>query len=80
MKKKLTLTLDEEIIQKGKNYATMQNLSLSNLLEKFLEVQIQKKEGSFVTKWDKVFSKLRSKTDQKLKQRRLKHLKEKHAS
>jgi len=79
MKKKLTLTLNEEIIQKGKVYATAHHLSLSNLLEQFLEVQIQNKE-LFVEKWDKVFSKLRYKTDEQLQQIRLKHIKEKHAS
>jgi hypothetical protein len=78
MKTKLTLSLEHEIIKKGKTYASRQNLSLSNLLERLLRKELQKDEVSFVEKWDSVFSKIRGKTDEELKAIRYKHIKRKH--
>ena len=80
MKTKLTLSMDEDIIKKGKIYASRERISLSVLLEKFLRKELQKDGRSFVEKWDPVFSKIRGKTDKELKAARYEHIKRKHAS
>jgi hypothetical protein len=78
MKTKLTLTLDEEIIKKGKTYAAKQHISLSNLLERFLKKELENNERSFVDKWDPIFSKIRGKSEEDLTTIRYKHIKSKH--
>lgn len=41
MNTKLTLTIEETIIMKAKNYARSKNSSLSNLIENYLKAVIQ---------------------------------------
>jgi len=38
MKKKLTLTLDDKVIESAKNYAEQESVSVSSLVENFLKV------------------------------------------
>ncbi|EKD27719.1 MAG: hypothetical protein ACD_79C00607G0006 [uncultured bacterium] len=78
MKRKLTLTIDDNLIEKSKTYAKKQQLSLSGLLENLLNHAVNKKEDLFVEKWDLIFSKIRHKTDNDLESMRYKYIKEKH--
>lgn len=47
MKKKLTLTLDDKVIENAKNYAKAESTSISSLVENYLRVitSAKKKEG-----------------------------------
>jgi hypothetical protein len=49
MDTKLTLKLDREIIEQAKIYAKKQNTSLSQLIETYLELLVDKKDESSVT-------------------------------
>lgn len=51
MKTKLTVTIDEELLPKAKQYARSQGLSLSQLIETTLQDMISKKRPSFASKW-----------------------------
>ena len=42
MKKKLTLRLDEKVIEKAKHYAEEHNTSISQLLENYLKLLVQR--------------------------------------
>ncbi|MCH7409870.1 DUF6364 family protein [Belliella sp. DSM 111904] len=46
MSTKLTLTIDKSVIEKAKDYAKNQNLSLSGLIENYLESLTSKEEKS----------------------------------
>jgi hypothetical protein len=49
MDTKLTLKLDRDIIEQAKIYAKTQNTSLSQLIETYLELLVDKKDDSAVT-------------------------------
>lgn len=46
MNKKLTLSLDENIIESAKNYAKSNNISLSKLIESYLTALTKRKRNS----------------------------------
>ncbi len=45
MKVRLTLSIDERIVERSKKYAAQKKISLSNLIEKLLEEKIDKSES-----------------------------------
>ncbi len=49
MDTKLTLKLDSDIIEQAKVYAKKQNTSLSQLIESYLELLVDKKDDGTVT-------------------------------
>ncbi len=51
MKTKLTVTIDEELLPKAKQYARAQGLSLSQLIETALRDMSTQKKPSFASKW-----------------------------
>lgn len=52
MKAKLTVTVDEELIPRAKQYASQRGLSLSELVEASLRTATEKPEGSsFSQRW-----------------------------
>lgn len=46
MDKKLTLSLDQSIIESAKNYAKLNNISLSKLIESYLATLTKRKRNS----------------------------------
>ena len=55
MKKKLTLTLEEELIRKGKVLSAKKGISLSTLLEKTIQSLTGSHTQTFSSKWNKLF-------------------------
>jgi len=51
MKTKLTITIDEELLPKAKQFARAQGLSLSQLIETALRELSAQKKPSFASKW-----------------------------
>ena len=51
MKKKLTITVDEELIPKAKKYAYSRGESLSSLVERSLREAAVKYEPTFSSRW-----------------------------
>lgn len=51
MKTKLTVTIDEELLPKAKQYARTQGRSLSQLIETALREMSAQKKPSFASKW-----------------------------
>lgn len=51
MKTKLTVTIDEDVLPKAKQYARAQGISLSQLIETALRDMSSKKRPSFASKW-----------------------------
>ena len=51
MKKKLTITIDEELLPRAKRYARARGVSLSSLIEDALRQMSEEVEGSFVDRW-----------------------------
>ena len=51
MKKKLTITVDEELIPKAKQYAYSRGESLSSLVERSLREAAVKYEPTFASRW-----------------------------
>ena len=51
MKKKLTITVDEELIPKAKKYAYSRGESLSSLVERSLREAAVKYEPTFSARW-----------------------------
>jgi len=52
MKKKLTLTIDEDLVPRAKRYARAQGVSLSSLVEEALARMTESGDGpSFVDRW-----------------------------
>lgn len=51
MKKKLTLTVDEDLIPRAKRYARSRGVSLSSLVEDALQEMTGPPEPGFVERW-----------------------------
>jgi post-segregation antitoxin (ccd killing protein) len=51
MKKKLTITVDDELIPRAKQYAKSQGVSLSALIESAMRDMVPGEEQSFSSKW-----------------------------
>ena len=51
MKKKLTITIDEDLLPRAKRYARARGVSLSSLIEDALRQMSEEVEGSFVDRW-----------------------------
>ena len=51
MKAKLTLSVEEELVQYGKRYAAQQGKSLSRVVEETLRALRQSEEPLFTDKW-----------------------------
>jgi post-segregation antitoxin (ccd killing protein) len=52
MKTKLTVTIDQDLLQRARGYARGRGLSLSSLIEEALESRVgREKPGSFVERW-----------------------------
>ena len=51
MKKKLTITIDSELIPAAKRYARSRGMSLSALIEQFLSETTHRYEESFASRW-----------------------------
>lgn len=51
MKKKLTITIDEDLIPRAKRYARRRRVSLSSLIEDALARMTDTPETSFVQRW-----------------------------
>ena len=51
MKKKLTITIDPELIPVAKRYARSRGMSLSALIEKYLAETTGREEESFASRW-----------------------------
>lgn len=51
MKTKLTITIDEEIVPKAKQYAHARGVSLSHVIEQALRALSTQEEGSFSERW-----------------------------
>ena len=51
MKKKLTITVDEELIPVAKRYARSRGISLSSLVENSLRDATVERTQSFATRW-----------------------------
>jgi len=59
MQSKLTLTVDQEVIQAAKEYAKMQERSLSNIIEEYLKSLSGIKSKSKKTKLSKLIKELK---------------------
>ncbi len=66
MKKKINLTIDEELIPPVKNYANKQGKSISQLVEELLTERLNKGKNEFVDKWLGKLN-LVEKTDERMK-------------
>ena len=55
MKKKLTITVDEELLPRAKRYARARGVSLSSIIEDALREMAQEVESSFVARWQGQF-------------------------
>ncbi len=51
MKRKLTITVDEELIPVAKRYARSRGVSLSSLIEDFLRETTAERSQSFAARW-----------------------------
>ena len=51
MKKKLTITIDSELIPFAKRYARLRGVSLSALIERYLAETTHRDEESFASRW-----------------------------
>ena len=51
MKKKLTITVDAELIPRAKRYARSRRVSLSSLIEQSLRDMTVEDEPSFTSRW-----------------------------
>ena len=51
MKKKLTITIDLELIPVAKRYARSRGMSLSALIERYLAETTHRGEASFASRW-----------------------------
>ena len=51
MKKKLTITIDSELIPVAKRYARQHGISLSALIERYLAQMTHEESQSFATRW-----------------------------
>lgn len=51
MKKKLTITIDSELIPVAKRYARHQGISLSGLIERYLAETAYDKQESIASRW-----------------------------
>lgn len=51
MKKKLTITIDSELIPLAKRYARLRGISLSALIERYLVETTHRDEDSFASRW-----------------------------
>lgn len=51
MKKKLTITVDEELIPLAKRHAGSRGVSLSSMIEQFLREITRRENPSFSSKW-----------------------------
>ena len=51
MKTKVTLTIDQELLPKAKQYARMQGVSLSELVENSLRGLTTRRQLSFSSRW-----------------------------
>ena len=51
MKRKLTITVDEELIPLAKQHARSRGVSLSSLIEKSLREATTRRSQSFATRW-----------------------------
>ena len=51
MKKKLTITIDPELITVAKRYARTRGMSLSALIEQYLAETTHRDEESFAQRW-----------------------------
>lgn len=51
MKRKVTLTLDEDLLPKAKRFARSQNMSLSELVENSLRKATDKDRRTFSLRW-----------------------------
>ena len=59
MNTKLTLTIEQEIIQQAKEYAKLKNRSLSNIIENYLKVLITNNENKKTEMSSPIVSSLR---------------------
>jgi post-segregation antitoxin (ccd killing protein) len=55
MKKKLTLTVDAELLPRAKRYARARGMSLSSLVEGALRDMAEREAASFVDRWRGTF-------------------------
>ena len=79
MKKKLTLTLEEELIQKGKVLSAKKGISLSTLLEKTIRSLTDNSTQSFSDKWNQRFHRKNLILDEvTLEEVRMERIHEKH--
>ncbi len=51
MKKKLTITVDAEVIRMAKRYARSRGMSLSSLIEQSLREMVEGTTPSFASRW-----------------------------
>ena len=51
MRAKLTLTVDEELVPKGRAYARSRGASLSRLVEDLLRQNVTRQSGTFTSRW-----------------------------
>ena len=51
MKTKLTLTVDDEVVKRGKEHAGRNSTSLSQLVEDLLRKEVAAEKPSFVARW-----------------------------
>jgi hypothetical protein len=79
MNKKLALSLDEDIIQKAKNYASQTGKSLSSLVEDFFESLTEKPTSTQISsKIKRISGKIEIPADFDLEEELRKGLEEKH--
>jgi len=59
MNTKLTLTIEQEIIERAKNYAKEKNRSLSNIIENYLKILTKSERKQKVKKLNPIVSSLK---------------------
>ncbi len=72
MKKKLTVTIDEEVLPQAKRYARAQGISLSQLIETTLKHLSSQEQPSIAEGWRRKFQ-LAKRTDDRFKRLRKKY-------
>ncbi|MEZ4416138.1 MAG: DUF6364 family protein [Gemmatimonadota bacterium] len=55
MKRKVTITLEEDLIPRAKRYAASRGVSLSSLIETALDRLTTRPPGGFVDRWQGAF-------------------------
>ena len=81
MKRKLTLTVEEELVRKGKVIAAKKGVSLSNLFEEVIQTITQDDTALFSEKWNRLFNKKNLQlTDELLEEIRHDRIRTKHIS